>query len=475
MNAIGLLFVAAGLFAICGALFNWDFFMNARRARFFVTVFGRQGARICYGLIGSTLVILGSLIALGIVKTEAAVSKGRADYLSTYFGAWYAPVWTMCMGALLGLIGVALVCIVARLISRPWGEVVEEAAFDGLVRPVLLFSLIPAALAVITAYWAPWRPVLGQLLPEAGYWPAGPDGLLLLQAAGGLFGLYVAALVLRLLFPKVTAVAQTTAKEGLGQPLFWVCLSLGVFLMLFYIWWPYNTFGEDIKMLKMQGLELLMAMALLLAVATASVSVSQEIEGRTALTVLSKPIGRRQFIIGKFLGVVTPVFVLFLVLGFVFLCTISYKVVYDALEFARPEPITGGLCREEVVKTVPGLLLKFMGATLMAATSVAISTRLPMLANVSICFAIYIVGHLMPMLVESPVGQYGSIGQIVQFMGHLIATVLPALQNFDVQAGIAGDQTVPAVYLLNAAVYGLCYCLFVLFAALFLFEDRDLA
>ena len=45
-------FIAAGIFSICGALFNWDWFLNNWRARFFVRVLGRGGARIFYGLLG---------------------------------------------------------------------------------------------------------------------------------------------------------------------------------------------------------------------------------------------------------------------------------------------------------------------------------------------------------------------------------------------------------------------------------------
>jgi hypothetical protein len=224
-------------------------------------------------------------------------------------------------------------------------------------------------------------------------------------------------------------------------------------------------------MLKQQGLEMLMAIALLLTVVTASVSVAQEIEGRTALTVLSKPIGRRQFIIGKFLGVIAPVFLMFLVLGLVFLGTVSYKVVYESFETGQGGNAMVADCGASMMATIPGLVLKFIGATCMAAISVAISTRLPMVANLAICFVIYAVGHLMPLLVQSAVGRF----EVVQFMGQLIATVVPVLENFDVQAAIAADRPVPALYLVNATVYGLLVCMFMLCLALFLFEDRDLA
>lgn len=68
MNPIGLLIAAGGLFSICGALFDWDFFINSRKARIFVSLFGRGGARIFYGGLGLFLVVLGLLIAMGIVQ-----------------------------------------------------------------------------------------------------------------------------------------------------------------------------------------------------------------------------------------------------------------------------------------------------------------------------------------------------------------------------------------------------------------------
>jgi purine-cytosine permease-like protein len=68
MNPIGLLLVAGGIFSVCGAAFDWDFFINSRKARFFVTVFGRTGARIFYGVLGLAVVVMGALITLGILK-----------------------------------------------------------------------------------------------------------------------------------------------------------------------------------------------------------------------------------------------------------------------------------------------------------------------------------------------------------------------------------------------------------------------
>lgn len=283
----------------------------------------------------------------------------------------------------------------------------------------------------------------------------------------GLFGIYT---LLRLAAPKLAAIAFTTAKEALAQPLFWVLLFIGIAALLAFPFVPYNTFGEDVKVVKDSGLTLIMVLAIILALWTASVSISDEIEGRTALTLLSKPIRRWQFIVGKFLGILGPVAILFIVLGTLFLATVSYKVVYDARESALPEPTTIQ-CRAEMLQIVPGLALGFLEAVVLTSISVAISTRLPMLANLVICSSIYVLGHLVPMLVNSSVGQF----PIVQFMGYFIATVLPVLDHFNIQAAVATGAEVPWSYLGWTLLYTVLYSTVALFVALIMFDDRDLA
>jgi hypothetical protein len=68
MNPQGLLFVGIGAFSLCGAVFDWDWFINSRKAHFFVAVLGRAGARLLYGALGTGLVAFGILFALGFIK-----------------------------------------------------------------------------------------------------------------------------------------------------------------------------------------------------------------------------------------------------------------------------------------------------------------------------------------------------------------------------------------------------------------------
>ena len=109
--------------------------------------------------------------------------------------------------------------------------------------------------------------------------------------------------VLQAVFPKVAAIAWTTCKEAVMQPLFYILLFGGIFLLAVFFYLPYFTFGEDTKVYEECGLTLVMLLSIVLGLWTASVSLAEEIDGRTALTVLCKPISRRDFVLGKSLGI----------------------------------------------------------------------------------------------------------------------------------------------------------------------------
>jgi ABC-type transport system involved in multi-copper enzyme maturation permease subunit len=278
--------------------------------------------------------------------------------------------------------------------------------------------------------------------------------------------------LLQLAVPKVAAIAGTTAKEALSQPLFYLLLAIGAFSLTFlFPYLPYFTFGEDIKMVKEMGLTVVMLLSVFLAVWTASASIADEIEGRTALTLLSKPVGRREFVVGKFLGVLGPVAILSIVLGGLFLCSVSFKVVYDARESSLSEP-TSSECAAAMFQVAPGLALVFMETVVLTSISVAVATRLPMLGNLIICASIYMLGNLMPTLVGAAAQREF---EIPNFVAQLFATVLPVLENFDIYTPIATGNPVPLEYLAWAALYCLLCSAVAMLVALLLFEDRDLA
>jgi ABC-type transport system involved in multi-copper enzyme maturation permease subunit len=268
---------------------------------------------------------------------------------------------------------------------------------------------------------------------------------------------------------KAGIIARATTKEAVRQPVFLLCLALALVILVLNTFLPFYSLGEDVKMLKDCSLATILISGLLISVWTASTSVAEEIEGKTAMTLLSKPINRRQFVLGKYVGILQAVLWYMLPLVIVFVACIYYKVAYDAKEGSKDIP-DFATRMAEVTQVLPGLVLVFMEIAVLTGVSVAISTRLPMIVNLTSCFAIFVVGHLAGVLVH--VGQ-GKL-EFVQFMSKLIAIVLPA-DVFNVSAAVATGSVVPPVYLGYAAIYCVCYSTAAILLAFILFEDRDLA
>ncbi len=68
MDPKGIIIIFAGLFAVICAIGNWDWFMGNRKARIWLKLFGRNGARIFYILLGGALATVGALLSAGIIK-----------------------------------------------------------------------------------------------------------------------------------------------------------------------------------------------------------------------------------------------------------------------------------------------------------------------------------------------------------------------------------------------------------------------
>jgi len=271
-------------------------------------------------------------------------------------------------------------------------------------------------------------------------------------------------------FTKAGVIAQATAKEAIRQPVFLLSLALACVILVVNTFLPFFSLGEDVKMLKDCGLATILITGLLIAVWTASTSVAEEIDGKTAMTLLSKPINRRQFVLGKYIGILQAILWYLLPVSVIFMALIFYKVGYDARESSL-DPPTVAQRFAITVQVLPGLLLMFMEIAILSAISVAISTRLPMVVNLTTMLAIFVVGHLTPVLVQAG----GLQIEFVEFMARLIATALPSLELFNTQAAVATGKLVPPVYLGSTAIYCTCYCSAAILLGFILFEDRDLA
>ncbi|NNJ24189.1 ABC-2 transporter permease [Alienimonas chondri] len=339
-------------------------------------------------------------------------------------------------------------------------------------------------------------PVLAQIGEESSGWGVGgnsPKGWLLV--AGVVLAVAIGGYVFRRT-TRAGVLAAATAKEAVRQPVFLLSMALAVALLVVNTFLPFFSLGEDVKMLKDTGLATMLIVGLLVAVWTASTTIHDEIEGRTAMTLLSKPINRRQFVLGKYLGILQAVGLLTVVVGVIFMGLVFYKVAYDAKESGEPIDYTewvqpkqiglgGALEGKEILvpnveallstfEIVPALMLVYLEIAVLTAISVAISCRLPMVVNLSVCFTVFIVGHLTGVLVLWK-GDGGALVEGVRFIAGLIATVLPALPAYSSEAAIAREALVPPEYLGWATLYTVCYSSAAILVAFLLFEDRDLA
>jgi ABC-type transport system involved in multi-copper enzyme maturation permease subunit len=320
---------------------------------------------------------------------------------------------------------------------------------------------------------------------------------LLLDAFIGVFAL------LLLFWPKGGAIALAAFREGLRQPMFWLLFGVAFVAMSVSPLIPYFTFGEDHLMVKLIGYDTIMMAAAVFGALAASMSISEEIEGRTAVTLMSKPVSRRQFLVGKFLGIALAAGVLFVLLGTYFEGIVLFKHWWDKMDpeatplwvvetlqqWALPGVATDflrgvGLWTHLTLDTAPGLILGFAQVMVLIAIAVTLATRVPMVVNLVVVVVIFNLAHLTPVLVsmgyQAQAADPGSaVSQILAFMAQLLDTLLPDLDLFRLDPSLLSETPLAAVaftrFLGSVSLYGLLYTSIVMLFGLILFEDRDLA
>jgi ABC-type transport system involved in multi-copper enzyme maturation permease subunit len=282
-------------------------------------------------------------------------------------------------------------------------------------------------------------------------------------------------------------IARATTKEAIRQPLFLLLLVLSALVLIVNSIVPFFTFEDEGKMLTECGLATLLIAGALLAVWTAGTSITSEIEGKTAMTLLSKPIDRRQFLFGKYIGILQAVIWMFLILTLLFAVLTFFKVGYDQKEQSLDQtplwqwirisdielPVPHPDRMSVVGSILPGIALTFMQVAVLGAISVTVATRLPMVMNLVICFAVFVVGNLTEIIVNSSVE--GQANESVIFTARLISMVVPSLSAFNISSAVATGRVVPQDYLGLSLVYASAYIGAMLLLGFLLFEDRDLA
>ena len=323
-----------------------------------------------------------------------------------------------------------------------------------------------------------------------------------------------------LIWPKGGVVAYAAYREACRQPMFWIITVVAIIGTWLAVALPYFTFGDDYKMMKQIGFDIVMLAAVLFGVLASSISISEEIEGRTAVTLMSKPVNRRQFLIGKFLGITLACLVMTLLVSWNLNYSLRAMREFDPINnnpdpadlaaatadkvvdpmtiqaqksvvpiFEKPVPsLPGkaiargtGMWFSDTVAHGLGAMLGFGQVMILTAIASALATRLAFVVNLVVCLMIYFLGHLAPVVVQvtesSPGGGVG-VG-LVGFLGKLFDVLLPALEFFNMGPAIIREAPLDlwrfGLYVLTVFGYSLLYTGIALLVGLLLFEDRDLA
>jgi ABC-type transport system involved in multi-copper enzyme maturation permease subunit len=414
------------------------------------------------------------------------------------------------------LVGGLILAVVQVLAALPWLRAIDPRGFDRTVRNP---SSLASALAVVLGIAFLFAAFIGYKGDSASLKLYGRvyGAVLHLQLLIDLFLLLPAALAA--VWPKTGAVALAAYREGWRQPMFWLITALGILLTWVAVVLPYFTFGDDYKMMKQIGFDIVMLAAVLFGVLAASMSISEEIEGRTAITLMSKPVNRRQFLFGKFLGILMACGAMSLILGLNLNAALVVMPEFDKINEDRafdPMPVqakatfvpafqkaipsfSGAESFSNPARTIAegagmwfgesfahtfGIALGFGQVMILVAVATALATRLPFVANVVICLVIYFLGHLAPVVVRVAQDMRANDPQntalgLVGFLGNLFDTLLPALEFFNMGPAIIRETPLDlpqfAGYVATVFGYAILYTAIALAVGLLLFEDRDLA
>ncbi|NIA07568.1 MAG: ABC transporter permease subunit [Actinobacteria bacterium] len=292
-------------------------------------------------------------------------------------------------------------------------------------------------------------------------------------------------------------IAKNTFWEVLKSPLFVVLAIVGMVAVLLLGMIPYFTLvlEDDVKMFKDVATAMTLFVGLLLAVLSGSKVIDEEIDNKTMLTLLSKPVLRGEIILGKFLGVCTAVAVVVAACGVIIMIFAWLRPPWDKNVDVFSKEAVGLIAKikdafhatepriaERRVNqwmhfwsVPPMMVLVFWQVAVMTAVSVAISTRLGMALNVVICALIFVAGHMISFLsLDASWAGYLGVSAIM--------TLIPQLENFNITATLAyrtlGTVACPWsevwAYVGLAGVCAAMYCAAALLVGMAMFRSREL-
>jgi ABC-type transport system involved in multi-copper enzyme maturation permease subunit len=254
---------------------------------------------------------------------------------------------------------------------------------------------------------------------------------------------------------RVATIAVHTFKESVRQKVLYNLVAFALLLIGVAILFGSISVGVEQIILITLGLTSISVFGLLMAIFIGIDLVSKEIERRTIYNVLSKPVSRVEFILGKYLGLLLTLLVNTAVMTAGFYGALSYQ--QRALR----------LIDLRFLGAVYFILLQLALVVGIAVVFSCIST--PVLSAVY-TFCLYIIGNFSADLrsfgQETQSALLGTVSDILYYS-------LPNFGDFNVISQVAHGEKIPDYLWLGNSLYALLYIAVLLGMAVLIFEERE--
>ncbi len=284
--------------------------------------------------------------------------------------------------------------------------------------------------------------------------------------------------------PAVWTIAVTTFQEAIRRR--WVTVLLGFALVMLGVstLFSYMSQGEEQKFMRDYGIGFTVILTVITAIFLGTSLIPPEIERRTIFTILSKPVTRLEFLLGKYLGLLMVLAFNLLFMSLVFLAAYSIFVISKEGGLANALAAdNSGVSRRglafDVWNLAKALLLNFGTLSIMAALAIALSQFTTGITAIILSFVVYFLGQSAPYW-EHLTGKTGVSTAAKPVLGPMLTGVvdfayffLPHLDRFDVRARLINDAPIATNYLLKAGSSGAIYAAVLLTIAFFAFSDRE--
>jgi ABC-type transport system involved in multi-copper enzyme maturation permease subunit len=260
----------------------------------------------------------------------------------------------------------------------------------------------------------------------------------------------------------ILAIAATTLGEAIRRRVLLIILLIGVLFLaiapgLEVLSARQETsvlFGITISVIKMTSA----AIAIVLTVYL----IPNEIERRTIYTILSKPVQRWQFLVGKYAGAVAALGLMMV------LMTITSVVVF----FIMQKDVMN---QEMIQKLLQAPLMIFVQMSLLASVSIFFSTFASPIVNFFLSGGTYMVGSLFNSLLAT-LKENKDMNPALKTLAVLLHSAIPNFQDFDVQSPLANaTQEIRGVgmHYTTLTIYAVLYITILLIGGILIFDRRE--